>query len=54
MRAGLQTRARFTKTECLSGEPVRRVKLETVGRLANPGRMDYRARVWRSTRTEPS
>ncbi len=54
MRAGLQTRARFTMTGCLSGEPVRRVKLESVGRLVNPGRIDYRARVWRPARTELS
>ncbi len=54
MRAGLQTRARFTMTECLSGKPVRRVNLETVGRLVKPGRLDYRARVWRPARTEPS
>ncbi len=54
VRAGLQTRARFTMTECLSGEPVRHVKLETAGRLVNPGRVDYRARVWRPARTERS
>ncbi len=54
MRAGLQTRARSTMTVCLSGEPVRLVKLETVGRLVSPGRIDYRARVWRPARTEPS
>ncbi len=54
VRAGLQTRARFTMMECLSGEPVRRLKLETVGRLVNPGRIDYRARVWRPAHTEPS
>ncbi len=54
VRAGLQTRARFAMTECLSGEPVRRVKLETVGRLVSRGRADYRARVWRPARTEPS
>ncbi len=51
VRAGLQTRARFTITECLSVEPVRRIKLETVGRLVNAGRLDYRARVWRPART---
>ncbi len=32
VRAGLQTRARFAIRESLSGKPVRRVKLETVGR----------------------
>ncbi len=54
VRAGLQIRARFTMTECLSAEPVHRVKLETVGRFVNRGRADYRARVWRPAGTEPS
>ncbi len=52
MRAGLQTPAPFTMRESPSAKPVRRVKLETVGRVVNPERMDYRARVWRPARTE--
>ncbi len=47
VRAGLQTRSRFTIRGILSGKPVRRVKLETVGRVVNPRRMVYREGVWR-------